>query len=396
MPTGHNTAVFAMPVEDVFAIAGHGTVLTGVIAQGSINAGDIVQVMGGSSGLRLALAAIESDHILVEAAHAGDRVGLLFRTTDSSVFHTGMLVTGAASEVVDPMGERASMQVTGARRGVVKWYHPYDGVGFIRPDDGGDDVLFSELNLERADILSILPGQRVEFSSVEGERGPMALDIQEVADTPESVAPGNGWSAGRVKWFNPSEGIGFIVPDVGDNDVFVHTSSLEAEGLSTLVEGQRVEFRVFWGERGPMADRVRAAHLTPRAAAADGSSWIPSNNPERTRPQPSAKRSSSDVRYEGRDCTMTVTDDSILIVHKSMSARYLPIALSRLSSAHFEPATRWNAGILTIAADGHPIQIPTGTSVGGDPNTVVFKASSNDVFARVHAWLQQVIASNGF
>ena len=49
---------------------------------------------------------------------------------------------------------------------------------------------------------------------------------------------------GTVKWFNPSKGYGFIQPEDGNKDVFVHVSALEQAGLSTLNEGQKIEFDV--------------------------------------------------------------------------------------------------------------------------------------------------------
>lgn len=49
---------------------------------------------------------------------------------------------------------------------------------------------------------------------------------------------------GTVKWFNPQKGFGFIVPEAGGNDVFVHISAVEKAGLSVLLEGQKVSFEV--------------------------------------------------------------------------------------------------------------------------------------------------------
>lgn len=49
---------------------------------------------------------------------------------------------------------------------------------------------------------------------------------------------------GTVKWFNPTKGFGFIVPDEGDSDVFVHISAVEKSGLKGLAEGQKVEFEI--------------------------------------------------------------------------------------------------------------------------------------------------------
>ena len=57
---------------------------------------------------------------------------------------------------------------------------------------------------------------------------------------------------GTVKWFNPAKGFGFIQPESGDNDVFVHVSAVEAAGMGTLTEGQRVSYDVV-AERGKTA-----------------------------------------------------------------------------------------------------------------------------------------------
>jgi CspA family cold shock protein len=62
---------------------------------------------------------------------------------------------------------------------------------------------------------------------------------------------------GTVKWFNDSKGFGFISLDDGSKDVFVHHSSIDMEGFKTLSEGQRVEFEVVQGPKGPAAEKVR-------------------------------------------------------------------------------------------------------------------------------------------
>lgn len=60
---------------------------------------------------------------------------------------------------------------------------------------------------------------------------------------------------GTVKWFNSQKGFGFISIDE-DNDVFVHYSAIQSEGFKVLEEGQKVEFEVIEGERGPQAANV--------------------------------------------------------------------------------------------------------------------------------------------
>jgi len=63
---------------------------------------------------------------------------------------------------------------------------------------------------------------------------------------------------GNVKWFNESKGFGFITPEDGSKDVFVHFSAIQTNGFKTLAEGQRVEFEITNGAKGPSAANVTA------------------------------------------------------------------------------------------------------------------------------------------
>src|ERR1700730_3446967 len=77
-----------------------------------------------------------------------------------------------------------------------------------------------------------------------------------VAEVPQ------GWdmrTSGKVKWFNDARGFGFITPDGGDKDCFVHYSSIQGSGFKTLAEGEPVEFDLVQGQKGPAAENVSKA-----------------------------------------------------------------------------------------------------------------------------------------
>ena len=64
-------------------------------------------------------------------------------------------------------------------------------------------------------------------------------------------------ATGTVKWFSAEKGYGFITPDEGGKDVFVHYSAIQAEGYRSLNEGQKVEYEVVQGQKGPQAANVK-------------------------------------------------------------------------------------------------------------------------------------------
>jgi CspA family cold shock protein len=76
---------------------------------------------------------------------------------------------------------------------------------------------------------------------------------------PRRTKENSTMATGTVKWFNPEKGFGFIAQDGGGPDVFVHYSAISATGFRELTEGQKVQFEVTQGPKGPQAENVTPA-----------------------------------------------------------------------------------------------------------------------------------------
>jgi CspA family cold shock protein len=174
-------------------------------------------------------------------------------------------------------------QVVGEGKGVVKFFNPQKGFGFIVRDDGGEDVFVHISAVEQAGLTDLADGQPLEFTLVdrggrisatnlriEGE--PMEV-VRGGAAAPREGAPGGFGggdrgpqrqltgekSQGTVKFFNAMKGFGFISRDDGQPDAFVHISAVERAGLPTINEGDRFEFDIEVDRRGKYA----AVNLQP-------------------------------------------------------------------------------------------------------------------------------------
>jgi CspA family cold shock protein len=88
--------------------------------------------------------------------------------------------------------------------------------------------------------------------------GQPATDPRERADHGARLRRRQQMARGTVKWFNPDKGFGFIAPDDGGADVFVHHSAIDMGGYRTLEENQKVEYTTRQGPKGPQADQVHA------------------------------------------------------------------------------------------------------------------------------------------
>ncbi|WP_422631763.1 cold-shock protein [Pseudokineococcus basanitobsidens] len=162
----------------------------------------------------------------------------------------------------------------------VRWFDPERGFGFLAPEDGSDDVFVHASEVLGGDGQRTLrEGQAVDFEVGEGPRGPQAVRVRVTGDVAVDAALG---ALGSVTWFEPTKGYGFLTPDDGGAELFVHGSAVVTGGV--LLEGQRVAYLVGEGEKGPQAEHVLALAASaaptaalegPRADGADGTvSWF--------------------------------------------------------------------------------------------------------------------------
>ncbi len=168
-------------------------------------------------------------------------------------------------------------QVVGEGKGVVKFFNPQKGFGFIVRDDGGEDVFVHISAVEQAGLTDLADGQPLEFTLVDRGGRISATDLKidgepmEIVRTPRPEGASAGGdrgpqrqltgekAQGTVKFFNAMKGFGFISRDDGQPDAFVHISAVERAGLPSLNEGDRLEFDIEVDRRGKFA----AVNLQP-------------------------------------------------------------------------------------------------------------------------------------
>ncbi|RVQ69706.1 cold-shock protein [Croceicoccus ponticola] len=164
-------------------------------------------------------------------------------------------------------GGRMPPQVVGTGKGTVKFFNAGKGFGFIQREDGGEDVFVHISAVERAGLEGLGEGQVLEFNLVDRGGKISASDLQVVGDVvpaekkreePQRELTGEK-AVGTVKFFNAMKGFGFITREDGEPDAFVHISAVERSGLSTLNEGDRLEFDLEMDRRG----KYSAVNLVP-------------------------------------------------------------------------------------------------------------------------------------
>jgi CspA family cold shock protein len=156
--------------------------------------------------------------------------------------------------------------------GKIKWFNRSKGFGFIIPSDGTGDVFLPLAVLERAGFGEAPDGAAVVFDCVQGPKGRAATQIVELdASTAQPRPPRDGRRGrdgfgetalaaealdGVVKWYDPARGFGFVLPNDGGKDIFVHVTALRRSGLEGLEPGQPVRMQVSQARRGREASSI--------------------------------------------------------------------------------------------------------------------------------------------
>ena len=163
----------------------------------------------------------------------------------------------------------------------VKWFNAEKGYGFVALTDGSGDVFLHVNALQAAGFQAVSPGATLRIRVGQGQKG---RQVDQVVSVDESTAeppaparrpvparPPRSFDGpprrqvdlssavemmGTVKWYNPDKGFGFITPQSGGKDVFVHATVLERAGLGPLQEGQSVRMGVVQGAKGPEAGTI--------------------------------------------------------------------------------------------------------------------------------------------
>ncbi len=177
----------------------------------------------------------------------------------------------------------------------MKWYNAEKGFGFVEMADGSGDVFLHANSLQSAGYQAVTPGAILQIRVGQGQKG---RQVDQVISVTEGEAPpprsggygaggGGGYGAGggggggfdrprssapraprqqpsgpavemagTVKWYNSTKGFGFISPQSGGKDVFVHATALEQAGLPPLQEGQSVRMNVVQGAKGPEVSSI--------------------------------------------------------------------------------------------------------------------------------------------
>jgi CspA family cold shock protein len=151
------------------------------------------------------------------------------------------------------------------------WFNASKGFGFVKLSDGTEAYLHARV-LEPAGSRSVSDGTPLKVTVEESPRGHQVAQVLEIGDQIAKIPSRTGLagepaagtaaqleSEGTVKWYNPEKGFGFIAPENGQKDVFVHATALAGSGLSVLMEGQKVFVKCTQGKKGLEVRSIRLA-----------------------------------------------------------------------------------------------------------------------------------------
>jgi len=174
-------------------------------------------------------------------------------------------------------------------KGKVKWFNGTKGYGFVTLDDGGDAFCHASA-LQAAGHAELPPGATIVCDLADSPRGLQVVAVHEVdistAEAPSrgprrdfgggggrfgdrggfggggfrdggrDNAPSGPMVEGKVKFFNDQKGFGFVMPDTGSGDIYLHASALRRSGISAVEPDQRIRYSTRQGNKGVEVDRV--------------------------------------------------------------------------------------------------------------------------------------------
>ena len=150
--------------------------------------------------------------------------------------------------------------------GVVKWFDPSKGFGFIEPDEGGPDVLVHANVLRNYGVNSVSDGSQVEVIARRSEQGFQTVEVRSItppsgANLEDSSMPIDELKRSelipaRIKWYSSRKGYGFANAYGHSGDIFIGASVLRNCGLAEVQDGEAVSLRIEHGGKGQIASHV--------------------------------------------------------------------------------------------------------------------------------------------
>lgn len=149
---------------------------------------------------------------------------------------------------------------SGRKRGRVKWYNDRRGYGFIEVD--GHEVFIHRSTLTQFGILRIQNEDIVIVTEAKTERGYIVehlfgIERPPLPDWLYADAPAEGEEIAEIKFFNDDKGYGFVMVDGREQDIFIHSRTLENNRITGLDSGQKVLVKISEDENGPVIDTIR-------------------------------------------------------------------------------------------------------------------------------------------